>query len=311
MEPELRDSRMPLAKEEYLAYLNNSSPNFRFGVIAGLLMRLSLFANPKIAALTEVTDFAIDELKEKLFTVYLATPVHRSDYAPLSAMIFNFCLSLVLRDLENFKHPLTIFADEFTNYGYLPDMPRYMTVIRNAGIGISLGIQDPVQLERVYKERDARILFGQPRTKIFFAPADDQVAFRISRMLGTTTIKESVNASGQLSDRELPRPLLDVFELMQLERASQYICSASTETLKLAPILSWNVYKEALGCRPPERPILKIESQHNQGQFDNDSSAIRNNSPKASGQNEANENTSNRPTEESYWDKLSRQAGAS
>lgn len=259
MEDELRNSRLPLARKEYLAYLNNSSPNFRYGVVSGLMMRLSLFVNPKIAALTEVTDFSMADLRKQLFSVYLATPIHRSDYTPLAAMMFNFFLTFILREVEQMCHPLTIFADEFTNFGYLPDMPKYMTVIRNAGIGICLGIQDPVQLERIYKEKDARILFGQPRTKIFFSPADDQVALRLTKMLGTTTVTESVTASGQLSNREAPKPLLDVFELMQLERNNAYISLGATETIKLEPIKSWDEHKTAIECPVPVRDKLSID----------------------------------------------------
>ncbi len=259
MEAELSNTRLHIARREFMAYLNCTSPNFRFGVISGLMMRLNLFVDPKVVALTEVTDFSVEELKNKLFTVYLATPVHKPEYTPLAVLMFNFCISLVLQDLDEFKYPMTILADEFTNFGYLPQMPKYMTVIRNAGIGMAIGIQDPVQLERVYREKDARILFGQPRTKIFFAPADDLVAVRLSKMLGTKTETEDVSASGQLSNREIPRPLMDASEIMQLEREQKYICSTATETIKLEPIKPWERYKEAISCPPPERPIITVK----------------------------------------------------
>ncbi|MBU6455627.1 MAG: TraM recognition domain-containing protein [Cyanobacteria bacterium REEB67] len=51
----------------------------------------------------------------------------------------------------------------------------------------------------MYREKQAQILWSQPRTKIFFPPADDRMAERISKMLGTTTEKESVQVSAQLS----------------------------------------------------------------------------------------------------------------
>jgi len=259
---ELSNTRTAIARREYRAYLNNTSPNFRNGIMSGLMMRLDLFTNSTVAALTEVTDFSLNELKNKLFTIYLATPVHMSEYTPLAVTLFNFSLSMVLKDLDQFKHPLTIIADEFTNFGYLPDMPRYMTVIRNAGIGITLGVQDPVQLERVYKEKDARILFGQPRTKIFFAPADDLVAVRLSKMLGTKTEREDVSASGGLLNREIPRPLIDASELMRLEKEQKYICLTSTETIKLDPIKSWEVYQGPMGYEPPARATIEVDENY-------------------------------------------------
>ncbi len=116
-----------------------------------------------------------------------------------------------------------------------------------------------MQLERIYREKDARILFGQPRTKIFFAPADDLVAVRLSKMLGTKTEREDVSASGQLSNREIPRPLIDAAELMRLEKEQKYICLTATETIKLDPIKSWIAYQDQMNSAPPPRPVIEID----------------------------------------------------
>jgi type IV secretory pathway TraG/TraD family ATPase VirD4 len=35
--------------------------------------------------------------------------------------------------LEDLKYPLNLYLDEFTNYGAIPGIARYLTVIRNAG----------------------------------------------------------------------------------------------------------------------------------------------------------------------------------
>jgi type IV secretory pathway TraG/TraD family ATPase VirD4 len=168
MEQELQGTRLMIARTEYEAFLNNSSPNFRFGVVSGLLARLALFANPKVAAATEVTDFTLDELASQKFTMYLAVPVHRPDYLPLSALAFNFIFTFVMSKLDELKYPLTLYLDEFTNYGAIPGIARYLTVIRNAGIGAVLGVQDLAQLEYLYKDKLAQIIWSQPRTKVLF-----------------------------------------------------------------------------------------------------------------------------------------------
>lgn len=218
MQEELATTKLAAARNEYEAYLNNSSPNFRFGVVSGLLARLTLFANPQIAAVTEVTDFSMDDLTNSLFTMYLSIPVHRQDYTPLAALIFNYAFTFLLNRLDELKYPLMLFLDEFTNFGAIPGMSRYLTVIRNAGIGAVLGVQDLIQMEDVYREKQAQILWSQPRTKIFFPPADDRMAERISKMLGMMTDKEMVAVSAQLSAREMPRPLIAASDLMFLKR---------------------------------------------------------------------------------------------
>ncbi len=259
MRDELKGTRLPIARIEFEAYLNNSSPNFRYGVISGLMSRLNLWVNPKIAAVTQVTDFPLEALKTDLFTIYLSVPIERPDYTPLAALIFNFVLTLVLKNINDLRHPLTLFLDEFTNYGHLPAMTRYLTVVRNAGVGVALGIQDPVQLEDVYRERPARILFGQPRTKIFFPTSDDRTAFRISRMLGTTTQREPLSPAGQLSNRESPVPLMDPTDFMNLEIERKYVALTTAPPVKLDPLNYWQHYKDPTDREPPDTPEIPVD----------------------------------------------------
>ncbi|MBS2010567.1 MAG: type IV secretory system conjugative DNA transfer family protein [Cyanobacteria bacterium SZAS TMP-1] len=261
MQGELASTRLKSAQREYEAYLNNSSANFRFGVVSGLLARLTLFANPQIAAVTEVTDFSMEELTERLFTLYLSIPVHRQDYAPLAALVFNYAFTFLLNRLDKLKYPVMLFLDEFTNFGAIPGMSRYLTVIRNAGIGAVLGVQDLIQMEAVYREKQAQILWSQPRTKIFFPPADDRMAERVSKMLGTTTDREAVGVSAQLSARESPRPLLSPSDLMFLEREGKYVLLSTTYPVKLDRVRSWVDYAEAVKREPPLIPVVKVCSE--------------------------------------------------
>ncbi|HMX44518.1 MAG TPA: type IV secretory system conjugative DNA transfer family protein [Candidatus Obscuribacter sp.] len=259
MVKELEGTRLAVARAEYEAFLNNSSPNFRFGVVSGLLARLSIFANPKVAAATEVTDFSLEELSKELFTMYLAVPVHRPDFLPLAALAFNFIFTFVLSKLDELKHPLTLYLDEFTNYGAIPGIGRYLTVIRNAGVGAVLGVQDLAQLELVYKDKLAQILWSQPRTKILFPPADDRMAERISKMLGLGTEQEVVAASGNLSNRQFPRPLIEPSDLMRLEKEGKYLVLSTTNPAKLDRLKSWQTYPSQTSLPPPPVPPLVVE----------------------------------------------------
>lgn len=258
---EFENTRIELARHEYQAYLENSSPNFRFGVMSGLMSRLALFVNPKVAALTEVTDVDLSALAGKLFTLYLAVPVERPELTPLAALMFNFAMSFVLHNLGRLQHPLMMLLDEFTNFGYLPGFHRYMATVRNAGIGMAIGVQDLAQLEHLYKADLAKILFSQPRTKLFFSPADDQLAFRISKMLGTTTEIEPLTPSGQISNREIPIPLMDGPEIMQLELEGKYLSIGQIKPIKLDMLSSWRCYAEQLKHQPPARPVVEVSNE--------------------------------------------------
>ena len=284
MEAEFAVTRSAIAKSEYEAFLNNSSPNFRFGVVSGLLARLALFANPKIAAATEVTDFSLDELVNQRFTMYLAVPVHRSDYLPLSALAFNFIFTFAMSKLEDLKYPLNLYLDEFTNYGAIPGIARYLTVIRNAGVGAVLGVQDLAQLEYVYKDKLAQIIWSQPRTKVLFPPADDRMAERISKMLGTETQQEIVSASGHLSNRQFPRPLIDAAELLKLEKEGKYLVVSNTNPVKVSRMKSWEDYPSTTRLPVPVIEVLKVDDYEvkaasSSGRFEKEDSSAAKCSP--------------------------------
>lgn len=195
------------AKGQFNEFLRNSSPNFRLGVFSGLIQRLNPWLNPKIRALTEVTDFEPEHLRRNLFTFYLAYPVHRRDYRPIMSLALNFLLRLPLR--SKFDHPVTFILDEFAAYGRVPGIDDLQATIRNRQIGILLGFQDIQQLTKVYSQHEADVLFTNCDTKIIFATGSSKAQNQISQLLGQTTkIKKTVSSSGHISRLTFASPLL-------------------------------------------------------------------------------------------------------
>ena len=97
-----------------------------------------------------------------------------------------------------------------------------------------------------------------PRTKIFFPPADDRMAERISKMLGTMTDKELVAVSAQLSARETPRPLIAASDLMFLEKEGKYLMLSTTYPVKLDRLRSWVDYEDPVKREQPIVSPVKI-----------------------------------------------------
>jgi type IV secretion system protein VirD4 len=198
---------IPEAKAQFNEFLRNSSPNFRLGVFSGLIQRLNPWLNPRIRALTEVTDFEPEDLRSNLFSFYLAYPVHRRDYRPIMSLALNFLLRLPLR--SKFDHPVTFVLDEFAAYGRVPGIDDLQATIRNRQIGILLGFQDLQQLTKVYSQHEAEVLFTNCDTKIIFATGSSRSQSQISQMLGQTTrIKKTVSSSGHVSRQTYGTPLL-------------------------------------------------------------------------------------------------------
>jgi type IV secretion system protein VirD4 len=244
------------AKDEFWGFYNNTTEGFRNSVLCGLMARLNLWVNPRVVALTEKTDIDFEVLTKQLFTFYFAVPAKQEHLKPLAALIFNFLLESSL-DRE-FQKPLALFLDEFLNYGYIPGMPEALTIIRHKHIPITLGIQDQVQLRKVYGDDNATLLFGQPGTKIFFKPRDLGTAKKIAEMLGTQTIIErKLNSSGHIMEREFGRPLLNPGELMSLGKNQAIVLTPSTPPVKMSTF-HWHDYVAPTSYPPPEFRVLDV-----------------------------------------------------
>ena len=243
------------AKEQYRGFSNTAQEGVKRGVFSGLMTRLSLWTNPKIVALTEKTDPDLAALPDRLFTFYLAVPAHRPHMKPLAAMIFNYFLNLAQE--KEFAHPLFLSLDEFTNFGVINAIASNLTIIRHRGIPAMIGVQDYIQLEEAYGRNDAQLLFNQPGFKAFYRPRDLKTAKQISEMLGRQTIVErKVTSSGQITEHERGRELLEPSELLALDTA-KYIAFTPVTPPILVDKFTWRDY-EAQTTEPP-LPRLKIE----------------------------------------------------
>src|SRR5581483_9431898 len=120
-----------------------------------------------------------------------------------------------------------------------------------ARIGLVLGFQNYYQLERVYDRTEAKIIFDQPATQVFFQQKKFQEAKELSEALGRLTVEETtVSDTGRIMESVMGRALATPDELMRLERQ----CSAftnDTPALKL-PVTPPDTYQQALAYPPPE-----------------------------------------------------------
>jgi len=249
-------------RDECLSMFDLSTEGFLNGVMVGLMVRLSPWLSPNIAALTEKTDFDVSALPDQLFTFYLAVPAGNRQVKPVSSMILNFLLDVVLEQLryrETFPRPFMMLLDELTNFGYIPDLPSQLTILRHAHIPIVLGMQDTEQLRKVYGHSDARIITSQPATRIFFKPVEWTTCKEISEQLGTATKADP--ASGRGGRRYFPRKLMTPDEVRDM-RTDRAICfTPSTRPIKIWKLMP-ELYDERIAeHRAPLRdPIVVDES---------------------------------------------------
>jgi len=269
----IAESPIEAARKAYKKFINTTTPPYRNLVANGLITRLDLWNQPRIRALTEKTSVDLEALLEQLFTWYLATPADKPELKPLSALIFNLALDMVTT--RTFKHPVGLFLDEFTNFGYVRGMPGKLTIIRHDKIPAILGVQDFVQLENLYKN-EAKLLISQPALKAFFKPNDSETAKKISEMLGTTLVTDGkVTSAGQLKDNKDKEPLLSIDDLLNLgaiDESNEEVEGGKPNMIVFLPgtrpvqvrALSWQNYQEQTDPAiypPPERRLLEVDER--------------------------------------------------
>jgi type IV secretory pathway TraG/TraD family ATPase VirD4 len=258
--PILAASPVVEAREEFRGFTNTAKDGFKYGVVAGLMQRLALWVNPRICALTARTSIDLDSLKSSLFTFYLAVPAQKTHLKPVAALIFNFILDQALK--HQFDHPLYLSLDEFTNFGMIPAIAQKLSIIRHRNIPVLMGVQDFIQLQQVYGKEDSMLLRSQPGTKIFFRPRTIDVAKSVSELAGMMTVYErKVGSSGQITERESARALIDPAEVLALDDGKIFVTTPRTPPM-LLPRFTWQEYEDAVTCYPSVlKPELVIDER--------------------------------------------------
>ncbi len=250
---ELARSPSELAQMEFEGWLGSTSENFRFGVLSGLMTKLNPWITDQLVALTERTDVDFEALKKQLFTFYIAIPSRSRDSKLTGSLLVDFLLDTK----SAMKYPTSLFLDEFTNFGKIANIANVLSIVRKAKLSLVLGFQNYFQLERVYSQKEAQIIFDQPATQIYFRQKNFREAKALSEALGRTTVEEvTVSDSGRVQEFIQGRSLATPDELINLT-GEVIAFTNDTWPLKI-PLTSPTAYQYALAYPPPERPAHEI-----------------------------------------------------
>ncbi|MBX9725411.1 MAG: type IV secretory system conjugative DNA transfer family protein [Candidatus Obscuribacterales bacterium] len=256
---QMQKSPVEEVRGEYYGFHKTSREGFRYGVFASLMQRLGLWVNPRVVALTSRTTIDLEALTQEKFTFYMAVPVRKTHLKPVAALMFNFILQQA--EEKNFKYPLYLSLDEFTNFGMIPGIVDRLGAIRHKEIGVVLGVQDAMQLEIVYGREAASVIFSQLGTRMFFRPRSIDVAEKISRMAGQQTIYErKVSSTGQIQEKESGRPLIDPSEVMAMPDDKVLVFTPKTPPM-LMERFTWRDYEMAMKIPGMVKPEVEVDDR--------------------------------------------------
>lgn len=247
----LQDSPSEIAQMEFEGWLRDTSEGFRYSVLSGLKTKLNPWLTDQIVALTETTDVDFSALKDQLWTFYVAVPNRSRDSKLIGALILNFLIDIVLDEGPEMKYRTAMFLDEFTNFGKISNIADFLSIVRKARVGLVLGFQNYWQLEREYDRAEAKIIFDQPATQIFFQQKKYPEARELSEALGRITVEETtVSDNGRITESTMGRALATPDEIMRLKNQC-IVFTNDTPALKI-PVLSPTTYSHALAYPPVE-----------------------------------------------------------
>jgi type IV secretion system protein VirD4 len=189
---------------------------------------LVLYSDPLVAASTDASDMDFNELQygPTPVSLYLIapSPMELERLHPLYRVILDVAMQrLMEHKVRTWQHRLLSVLDEIAWFGYTRAIDKGIAVKAGYGMKDLLVAQDFESLFDVYGQHTA--IWGNCRTKVFFAPDNDLTAKRISQnLLGDGTVEQPVvhqGGSGMQSNASTTyqfhgRPLLTPDELMEL-----------------------------------------------------------------------------------------------
>jgi type IV secretion system protein VirD4 len=211
------------------------------GVLSTASRALRLWTDPLIARATSGSNFTLRDLRERAqpLSLYLSIPFGDQErLRPLSRLIVRQMLDYCTQKKHGWTHRLLGLIDE------VPALKRLHILADGldffAGFGVNLCLITPSlnKLDLLYGPRNNFI--EGCRFRVVFAPHDDEVAAKFSRMTGMTEVEKQ----REMVAREPFRPVRDR-------------TTTSTETVQ-QPLLS----PTALMQLPPEKVLLLIGNSH-------------------------------------------------
>jgi type IV secretion system protein VirD4 len=188
---------------------------------------LVLYSDPLVAASTDASDMAIDDLQygERPVSLYLIapSPLELERLHPLYRVILDVAMTrLMEHKVRTWKYRLLNCFDELPWYGYTRAVDKGIAVQAGYGQKDLLVAQDLESLWEVYGTHTA--IWGNCHVKVFHTPDNDLTAKRISEnLMGSGTVETPVEQRSPLlatrrsvSLQHHGRPLMTTDELMDL-----------------------------------------------------------------------------------------------
>ncbi len=217
--------------------LINCAPQTLSGIRKEFTTTLGPWKNPLIDAATSASDFRLDEMREKRFSVYAVIGIDQIEtLRPLLRVMLSQLIGLNTRKLpehdKKLKYKLLINPDELAMFGHVPELVNAAAFFQGYNIVMLAAVQSFHQLVSIYGPNDAAAFRKMLAARIAFAPKEFDEAKALSDALGTYTVKQKSSSrptlfggskGGSVSTSDQRRPLMLPQEVMAIDEDHQLL----------------------------------------------------------------------------------------
>jgi type IV secretion system protein VirD4 len=193
-----KNTNNPKPLRQKASLFTNSSKGTA-SIISTAISQTSFLDDPCISDNLCLNDFGFNQLKDKPTTVFLILPARfMVAYSKWFRILITSALDTLMSTHKQPKKPVLFMLDECATIGYLPCIETAVGLARGYGIQIWSFFQDIHQLKDIYGAR-AESFLANAGVQQYFTPNDAEMAERISKRIGNTTIRATSwsNSNGQ------------------------------------------------------------------------------------------------------------------
>lgn len=221
-------------------------PKVQSGALSGLGVRLRLFQNKMVCALTAHTDIDL-ELPGKMKCAYFVIiPDNDRTFDFLSATFFAFLFKKLTAFADQQPDgrllvPVSFELDEIRNIGKIPYFDTVMATLRSREMDVTMALQSLEQLKELYPDGWETIAFDCCDTMMVMGAKGNSTTQYISEMAGIS-IREGKsfrrNAGnpldlGQYTVQDTDRALINSDEVRRMSRSEALVIHSNLNTLKV------------------------------------------------------------------------------
>jgi type IV secretion system protein VirD4 len=251
------------------------------GILNGARNRLSIWLDPGLAACTEPGPMEVpwDRFFEEPSLLYIGVPQeligdNASGYVLLKLLkriVDLKTLQYANRHGGRLKVPLSVYWDEFPNFGFLPGIKENLGTMRSRRVAYHIAVQNTDQGRAVYGDDEWEAIEGTFAQRVYFLSGlSDNDAARLSEVLGQTTVMQEargVSRKGVLpfptgrttGEREVARPLLSPEEMRTSRKGEAVVLLEGTPPARIELFGMWRtehllhgLWAKARKAEPPQ-----------------------------------------------------------